>query len=160
VSSKRIFKCPIQILVHMSSMQFIIIIIIIKYNFFENTCQFGKIKLSFQLYQPVPSSVTIYDSRDIYCLTNINRQIYGKQFFFCSTLSEFENFLLCERTKKTYSTRSCVNWALFGTRGALKRSFHSRFKLIPKKPNLHTNSLNKLCTIKNGYFFYQCLKME
>jgi hypothetical protein len=25
-----------------------------------------------------------------------------------------------------YSTRSCVNWAFFGTRGPLKRSFHSR----------------------------------
>jgi hypothetical protein len=33
-----------------------------------------------------------------------------------------------------YSTRSCVNWAFFGTRGPL----------TPKKPNLHTNSLNKL----------------
>jgi hypothetical protein len=31
--------------------------------------------------------------------------------------------------KKTESTRSCVNWALFGTRGPLKRSFHSRFKM-------------------------------
>jgi hypothetical protein len=37
--------------------------------------------------------------------------------------------------------------AFFGTRGPLKRSFHSRFKLAnscQKKPNLHTNSLNKL----------------
>jgi hypothetical protein len=31
--------------------------------------------------------------------------------------------------KKTYFTNSCVNWALYGTRGPLKRSFHSRFKL-------------------------------
>ncbi|CAH1374324.1 unnamed protein product [Tenebrio molitor] len=54
-------------------------------------------------------------------------------YIFCSTLSEFENFLLCEMSphvktkrqanfkdfkplrgssnkKKTYSTRSCVNW--------------------------------------------------
>jgi hypothetical protein len=49
--------------------------------------------------------------------------------------------------KSLYSTRSCVNWALFGTRGPLKRSFHSRFKLAhscQKKPNSHTNSLNKL----------------
>jgi hypothetical protein len=50
--------------------------------------------------------------------------------------------------KKTlYSTRSCVNWAFFGTRGALKRSFQSRFKMAhscQKKANLHTNSLNKL----------------
>jgi hypothetical protein len=36
--------------------------------------------------------------------------------------------------QKTYSIRSCVNWAFFGTRGPLKRSF----------PNLRTNSLNKL----------------
>jgi hypothetical protein len=28
--------------------------------------------------------------------------------------------------KKTFTTRSCVNWAFFGTRGPLKRSFHSR----------------------------------
>jgi predicted transcriptional regulator len=71
--------------------------------------------------------------------------------FFCSTLSEFKNFLLCERIlinvnlskrnaelilkilndleplrgssnkKKTlYSTRSCVNWVFFGTRGPKK----------------------------------------
>jgi hypothetical protein len=33
-------------------------------------------------------------------------------------------------TKKTlYSTRSCANWARLETRGPLKRSFHSRFKL-------------------------------
>jgi hypothetical protein len=34
----------------------------------------------------------------------------------------------------------------FGTRGSLKRSFHSRFNLAisyQKKPNSHTNSLNK-----------------
>jgi hypothetical protein len=47
--------------------------------------------------------------------------------------------------KKTlYSTRLCVNWAFFGTRGPLKRSFHSRFKMVhpcQKGPNLHTNKL-------------------
>jgi hypothetical protein len=103
-------------------------------------------------------------------------------FFFRSILSEFENFLLCERIlinvnlskrnvklvfkilndlqplrgssnkKKTlYSTRSCVNWAVFDTREPLKRSFHSRFKLAhscQKKPNLHTNSLNKLLLLQ------------
>jgi hypothetical protein len=97
-----------------------------------------------------------------------------RKYFFCSILSEFENFLLCERilinvttcqnetsmilsdvepltasaNKKTlYSTRSCINWPFFGTRGSLKRSFYSRFKLLhscQKRPNLHTNSLNKL----------------
>jgi hypothetical protein len=50
--------------------------------------------------------------------------------------------------KKTlYSTRSCVNWPFFGTRGPLKPSFHSRFKMAhacQKRPNLHTNSSNKL----------------
>jgi hypothetical protein len=55
------------------------------------------------------------------------------------------------RNKKTlYSTRACVNWAFFGTRGPLKRPFHSRFKLAhscQKKPNLHMNSLN------NSYLF-------
>jgi hypothetical protein len=52
-----------------------------------------------------------------------------------------------EQKKTLYSTRSCVNWAFFGTRGPLKRSFHSRFKLLhscQKKTNLQTNSLNKL----------------
>jgi hypothetical protein len=46
-----------------------------------------------------------------------------------------------------YSTRSCVIWAFFGTRGPLKLSFHSSFKLAhscQKKPKLHANSLNKL----------------
>jgi hypothetical protein len=56
--------------------------------------------------------------------------------------------------KTLYSTRSCVNWDFFGTRGPLKRSFHSRFKMASfhsrfkmahacqKRPNLHTNELN------------------
>jgi hypothetical protein len=30
---------------------------------------------------------------------------------------------LVEQKKTLYSTRSCVNWAFFGTRGPLKRSF-------------------------------------
>jgi hypothetical protein len=56
--------------------------------------------------------------------------------------------------KKTlYSTRSCVNWAFFGTRGPSKRSFHSRFKMAhacQKRPNLHTNSSNKLLFFSNS----------
>jgi hypothetical protein len=54
---------------------------------------------------------------------------------------------LVEQKKTLYSTRSCVNWAFFGTRGPLKRSFHSRFKMAhacQKRSNLHTNSSNKL----------------
>jgi hypothetical protein len=81
---------------------------------------------------------------------------------FCTTLLEFENFLRCERIlinvttcqkrnvklilkilsdleslrgssneKTLYSTRSCGQLGFFGTRGLLK-------------PNLHTNSSNKL----------------
>jgi hypothetical protein len=48
---------------------------------------------------------------------------------------DFKPFGAFERLveqKTLYSTRSCVNWAFFGTCGPLKRSF------------LHTNSLNKL----------------
>jgi hypothetical protein len=104
--------------------------------------------------------------------------IFAANMFFGSTLSEFENFLLCERIlinvtnlskrnvklilkilndlellwgssnqETLYSTRSCVNWAFFGTRGPLKRSFHSRFKMAhtcQKRSKLHTNSSNKL----------------
>jgi hypothetical protein len=49
---------------------------------------------------------------------------------------DFERFGLVEQKKTLYSTR-----------GSLKRSFHSRFKLAhscKKKSNLHLNSLNKL----------------
>jgi hypothetical protein len=60
------------------------------------------------------------------------------------------------RLQKTlYSTRSCVNWVFFGTRGPLKRSFHSHFKLAhscQKNPNLHTNSLNLLLFNKGCTF--------
>jgi hypothetical protein len=49
-----------------------------------------------------------------------------------------------------YLTSLCVNWAFFGTRGPLKRSFiptslNERFKMAhecQKRPNLHTNELN------------------
>jgi hypothetical protein len=64
--------------------------------------------------------------------------------------------------KKTLcSTRSCVNWVFFGTRGPLKSSFHSRFKLAhscQREPNLHTNSLNKLLLWKCFYFEKQLFK--
>jgi hypothetical protein len=66
---------------------------------------------------------------------------------------------LVEQKKHCIQTRSCVNWAFFGTRGSLKLSFHSRFKLAhscQKKPNLHTNSLNKLLHIMFSIFF-NCL---
>jgi hypothetical protein len=54
---------------------------------------------------------------------------------------EIDNCLLIV----VYLTSLCVNWAFFETRGPLKRSFHSRFKMahaFQKRPNLHTNELN------------------
>jgi hypothetical protein len=62
-------------------------------------------------------------------------------------LSDLEPLRGSSNKKTLYLTRSCVNWAFFGTRGPLKRSFHSRFKMAhacQKRPNLHTNSSNKL----------------
>jgi hypothetical protein len=44
-----------------------------------------------------------------------------------------------------YLMSSCVNLAFFGTRGPLKRLFHSRFKMAhscQKRSNLQTNELN------------------
>jgi hypothetical protein len=40
--------------------------------------------------------------------------------------SDLEPLRGSSNKKTLYSTRSCVNWAFFGTRGPLKRSFHSR----------------------------------
>jgi hypothetical protein len=60
--------------------------------------------------------------------------------------SDLEPLRGSSNKKTLYSTRSCVILAFFGTRGPLKLSFHSSFKLVrscPKKPKLHTNSLNK-----------------
>jgi hypothetical protein len=61
-------------------------------------------------------------------------------------LSDLEPLRGSSNKRTLYSTRSCVNWTFFSTRGPLKRSFHSRFNLAhsyQKKPKLHTNSLNK-----------------
>jgi hypothetical protein len=62
-------------------------------------------------------------------------------------LSDLKPLRGSSNKKTLYSTRSCVNWAFFGTRGPLKRSFYSRFKMAhscQKRPNLHTNSSNEL----------------
>jgi hypothetical protein len=82
--------------------------------------------------------------------------IFLKRVFFCESqrnvklilkiLSDLQPLRSSSNKKTLYSTRSCVNWAFFGIHGPLKRSFHSRFNLThscQKKPNLHTNSLNK-----------------
>jgi hypothetical protein len=60
--------------------------------------------------------------------------------------SDLEPLRGSSKKKTLYSIRSCVIWAFFGTRGPLKLSFHSSFKLVhscQKKPKLHANSLNK-----------------
>jgi hypothetical protein len=79
--------------------------------------------------------------------------------FFCSTLSEFKNFLSHNLSKRNVKLilkvlsdleplrGSSNKKTLYSTRGPLKRSFHSRFKMAhacQKGPNLHTNSSNKL----------------
>jgi hypothetical protein len=46
---------------------------------------------------------------------------------------------LVEQKNVVFNSFVC-KLGLFGTRGSLERSFHSRFK----RPNLHTNSSNKL----------------
>jgi hypothetical protein len=53
---------------------------------------------------------------------------------------------LVEQKNVVFNSFVC-QLGFFGTRGPLKRSFHSRFKLAhscQKKPNLHKNSSNKL----------------
>jgi hypothetical protein len=72
-------------------------------------------------------------------------------FFLTSSPVQFYFYSFLPRDRiVVYLTSSCVNWAFFGTRGPLKRSFHSRFKLAhscqksvcklgQKKTNLHKN---------------------
>jgi hypothetical protein len=51
---------------------------------------------------------------------------------------------LVEQKNVVFNSFMC-QLGFFGTRGSLKRSFHSRFKLAhscQKKTNLHKNSLN------------------
>jgi hypothetical protein len=53
---------------------------------------------------------------------------------------------LVEQKNVVFNSFVC-KLGFFGTRGPLKRSFHSRFKMVhacQKRPNLHTNSSNKL----------------
>jgi hypothetical protein len=59
-------------------------------------------------------------------LVNTKRQANFKDF---KRFGAFKG-LVEQKKKALYSTRSCVNWAFFTTRGPLKRSFHSRFKLV------------------------------
>jgi hypothetical protein len=47
-------------------------------------------------------------------------------------LSDLEPLRGSSNKKTLYSTRSCVNWAFFGTRGPLKRSFHNFVRIRDK----------------------------
>jgi hypothetical protein len=54
---------------------------------------------------------------------------------------------LVKQKKTLYSTRLCVNWALFDTHGPLKRSFYSQPTHAKKKNQftpMNTNFLNQL----------------
>jgi hypothetical protein len=76
--------------------------------------------------------------------------------FFCPQ-SDLEPLRGSSNKKTLYSTRSCINWTFFWHAWAiLKRAFHSRFKMAhacQKKPNLHTNSSNKLLFGYAGYVY-------
>jgi hypothetical protein len=57
---------------------------------------------------------------------------------------------LVEQKNLVFNSLVCKLALFFGTCGPLKRSFHSRFKMAHScqlRPNLRTNSLNKLSTI-------------
>jgi hypothetical protein len=54
---------------------------------------------------------------------------------------------LVEQKNVVFNSFLC-KLAFFGIRGPLKRSFHSLAHSCQKKPNLHTNSLNKLLFFK------------
>jgi hypothetical protein len=60
---------------------------------------------------------------------------------------------LVEQKNVVFNSFVCKLGLSFGTRGPLKRSFYSRFKMAhgcQKKPNLQTNSSNKLLLMVFG----------
>jgi hypothetical protein len=63
-------------------------------------------------------------ARDGKLSTSTTRQVQSR---FLHLLHTYNIFSTIEQ-KTLYSIRSCINWAFFGTRGPLKRSFHSRCK--------------------------------
>jgi hypothetical protein len=68
-------------------------------------------------------------------LVKTKSQAYFKDFKRFRAFSSSNKETLC-------STRSCVNWAFFGTRGPLKWATRAK-----KKTELQTNSLRKLPTM-------------
>jgi hypothetical protein len=77
-------------------------------------------------------------------LVKTKRQANFKDF---KRFGAFKGFV--EQKKNVVLNSFVCKFGFFCTRGPLKRSFHSRFKLAhswQRKSNLHTNSLNKLHT--------------
>jgi hypothetical protein len=73
-------------------------------------------------------------------LVKMKRQVNFKDF------KRFEALKGVVKQKNVVFNSFLSKLDFFGTRGPLKRSFHSRFNLVhsyQKKPNLPTNSLNK-----------------
>jgi hypothetical protein len=76
-----------------------------------------------------------------------------------ANLKDFKRFGafkgLVEQKNLVFNSFLC-KLSFLSTRGPLKRSFHSRFKLAhscqKQKPNLHANSLNKLLLFLTGYY--------
>jgi hypothetical protein len=118
----------------------------------ENTFLFDTVRI--WEFSPMWTDFDKFDN-----LSNRNVKLILKIFRDLEPLGDSSN-------KKTlYSTRSCVIWALFGTRGPLKLAFHSSFKLAhscQKEPKLHTNSLNKrllsILAVKVAFYLPSRLK--
>jgi hypothetical protein len=127
-------------------------------------------KVAPDLYEQMKLRVTLQQLSQIYL--NMTVHVYGRKIFFCSTLSELENFLLCERILINVTTCQ-ANFKSFKRFGAFKglveqkkrcivfnSSETTRFTRVlkwptrPKKrPNLHKNSSNKLLLTINMLLF-------
>jgi hypothetical protein len=83
-------------------------------------------------------------------LVKTKREANSKDF------KRFEAFKGLVEQKNVVFNSFLWKLSFFGTRGPLKRSFHSPFKLAhscQKKPNLHANSLNQLLLFDSGRGF-------
>jgi hypothetical protein len=84
-----------------------------------------------------PRSGPMNDQDHSLSLSGPDRSLALSHFLtnFLQNLASCHTALKGSSNKKTlYSTPSCVNWAFYGTRGPF----------VPKNPNLHKNSSNKL----------------
>jgi hypothetical protein len=71
-------------------------------------------------------------------------------------LTDLEPLRGSSNKKTLYSTRSCVNWAFFDTRGPLKRSFHS-FHSLAKWPTRAKKGPIYTQTRQINYYFRQSI---